>query len=187
MKIFCKHYKRAVAATLGVLLIFCFVPSMALSLDVYVVYSGKGKKEKDQLIKSLPKDFSVKVYNADLLAIADYSGKQKAIAKLGKAQIVVVLQDTPMKILKGSEVTSDLLVVGSLMKTVKSNKKLLYVVAKGTDLSSLKGKVRTLIVSGERDLEDLRRFRSLEVVIVDRGSLDFFKAVSMIVDIILNS
>ena len=73
------------------------------------------------------------------------------------------------------------------MKTVKSNKRLLYVVAKGTDLSGLEGRVRTLVASGERDLEDKRAFRSIEVVLVDRGSLDLFKAVSTIVATILNS
>ena len=57
-------------------------------IDVYVAYSGRDKKDKRALKKAFPANQSVKINNVDLLALADYSGKQKAIAKLEKAKVM---------------------------------------------------------------------------------------------------
>ncbi len=163
-----------------------FPTAWAEGLDLYVVYTGKQKKEKDQLLNAFPKDLSVKTYNVDLLVLADYSGKQKAVARLEKARMILILQDSPMEGLKGIQVRRALLVVKSVKKTVKSGEWMLHVVAKGTDLADLGDKVKILEATVEGDLEDAKTIRSSEVVLVNEKSLDLFKAVSLIVDKVLS-
>ena len=77
-----------------------FTPAVAGSgVDVYIVFAGKDKKEKKAIKKAMPDNLTVKFYNIDLLALADYSGKQKAIAKLEKAKVVVFVKDAPHELL----------------------------------------------------------------------------------------
>ncbi len=71
----------------------------ALATDIYLVYSGKDKGVSKELKKALPSDLKVKSYNVDLLAMADYSGKQKAIAKLSRAKLVVLIKEKPKEVL----------------------------------------------------------------------------------------
>ena len=80
-------------------------------LDVYVVYSGRDRGSKAKLLKLLSKDVKVKTYNVDLLAVADYSGKQKAIGKLQRARTVVFLGKRPSTILKGNKLKRNLILV----------------------------------------------------------------------------
>ena len=48
-----------------------FRSAQAAGVDVYFVYAGRDKKESDRLLNELPKELSVKTYNADLLVLAD--------------------------------------------------------------------------------------------------------------------
>ena len=161
-------------------------PAWAQGVDVYMVYSGKNRTEKNLIQDALPKALSIKTYNVDLLVLADYSGKQKVVARLEKARMILILQDSPMDVLKGSRVKKTLLVVKSLKKTVKSEKWMLHVMATGTDLGKLKSKVKILKAIKKEDLEDAEAIRSSEVVLVDEKSLEFSNAVSLIVEQILS-
>ena len=64
------------------LVLLGLVASKAVAQDVYILYSGSGKAEKSVLQKSLGKKLKVRTYNVALLALADYSGKQRTLAKL---------------------------------------------------------------------------------------------------------
>ncbi len=71
----------------------------AADINVYLVYVGADKKIVKIIRSSLPKDLAVRKYNASMLLMADYSGKQKVIAKLSKAKLVVFMGDSPKKLL----------------------------------------------------------------------------------------
>ena len=142
-------------------------PSIATAVDAYVLYDGKGKKEKKAFLASLPESLSVKSYNVDLLAVADYSGKQKALAKFQKASVVVILLDGPMKVLKGSTVKKDLVIVNSVMATVKSDTWRLYVVPKGAKISKIGKRLKTLEASKADALQKMEDLEPVDVVLVD--------------------
>lgn len=100
--------KRVALMILLFVLSIGFVPpryASAANIDVYLVYSLKEKALKVAVEKQLPPNLAIKSYNADLLAIADYSGKQKVIAKLSRATVVTLigrkattlLRDTSLK------------------------------------------------------------------------------------------
>lgn len=177
---------QAVKGTLGTILgiflvwgVFCSV-ARAEGLDLYVVYTGKYKKEKDRLLSVLPKDLTVKAYNTDFLVLADYSGKQKAITRFEKARMIVVIHEAPMRPLKGARVKTALLIINSLKNTVTSQTWTLHVVAKGKDLADLDKGVKILKAETEADLADGEVIRSSKVVLVNEESLELFKAVSLI-------
>lgn len=163
-----------------------FRSAQAEGVDVYFVYAGRDKKESDGLVNELRKELSVKTYNADLLVLADYSGKQKAVARLEKARMVLVFQDSPWKLLKGAQVNTGLLIVKSAKKSLKSSEWIVHVIPKGSDLDDLGPKPKTLEAINEQDLEDGKTLRSFEVVLVDEQSLEFTRAVALIVKNILN-
>ena len=165
---------------LGVLV----APSTVSAVDAYVLYDGKSKKEKKTFLASLPKAISVKSYNVDLLAVADYSGKQKAISKFQRASVIVILLDGPMKILKGATVKKDLIVVNSKMTTVKSGSWRLHVLAKGTDISKLGKRLKTLEASKADALQKFEDLEPVDVVFVD-GGLDLLQAGAIVTETIL--
>ncbi len=101
-------------------------------VDVYVVFSGKNKGDKSKIKKLLPKELPVKYYNVDLLALADYSGKQKAIAKLERAKIIVLIKDAAMELLQGAFFRSNLVIVESCKNTVISENSTFYVLGNDT-------------------------------------------------------
>lgn len=155
-------------------------------LDAYIVYAGKSKAEKKQLLKDLPDDLSVKAYNVDLLAVADYSGKQKVMAKIQRAALIVILHDGPMEILKGFTVKPNLIIVKSLLKTVQSKERTLYVLSKGTDLANLGKRVKTLEATGRGQLQDAKALESADAVVVDESALDILKALSVLMGTVLS-
>ncbi len=177
--------KRIFLPFLGFILLWGVWSSLAWGADVYVVYAGKHKGVKTQLLKVFPKDLSVKTYNVDLLAVSDYSGKQKVLAKFGTARVVVILLDASMQVLRGSTVKADLMIVESVETTVKSDLWTLYVVSKGTDLSKLGKAVKLLNATKPADLADAEVIRSSKVVIVDEKTLSVFGAVSLIAERVL--
>ena len=172
--------KRIFAIVLALFFVMGAHIPVAWGLDVYVVYAGKVKKQKSQLVKQLPGDLSVKSYNVDLLALADYSGKQKAISKLSKARLVVILEDPPLEILDGSKFKTDLVITNSNQTTVTSDKWTLYVVTDGVDVSKLGKRSKILHAATPGDLQDKDAISSASVVVVDGKALELYQAVSLI-------
>lgn len=87
MKFPAKYSKLLAVIIAGGMLIFA--SAVAHAADLYVVYAGKDKDLKARVIKEVSPELQVKSYNIDLLALADYSGKQKVAAKLQQAQFIV--------------------------------------------------------------------------------------------------
>lgn len=152
-------------------------PGRGADLEVYVVYSGKNKDERNALLEKLSGKFRVKTYNVDLLAVADYSGKQKVLAKLSQAPIIIFMKDTPSKILKGNKVNRTLLLVKTVSQGVRSTTWSLHVLEKGAELGPL-GNKELLEVSTMDDLGDVEALKKADAVIVDGNSVDFYGAVS---------
>ncbi len=75
----------------------------AYAVDIYLVYAGSDKPIQKELKAALSSNFQVKSYNVDMLAMADYSGKQKAISKIAKAKLVVLVNNKPEEALEGAE------------------------------------------------------------------------------------
>ena len=186
-----KLAKNSLAAILG----FCLFFGATLSnvwagsrdVDVYVVFSGKDKQEKKALKNALPANLKVKFYNVDLLALADYSGKQKAVAKLETAKMIVIIKDRPLKLLQGSTFAKDLFIVGGAQNSVKSENWTLYVVDKGTNLSAVGANLKTHNAATVGDLSDLAALRAADAVLIDSGGLDIYSAVAKIVSQALGS
>ena len=156
-------------------------------LDVYVVFSGKDKKDKKALKAALPANLKVKYYNVDLLAVADYSGKQKAIAKFETAKMIVIVKDSPLELLQGSTFAKSLLVMQGARNSVKSENWTVYVVGKGTDLSALGGNLKTLNAASVEDLSDLGLLQSTDAIFVDESAINIYDAVATIVQKISGS
>lgn len=106
-----KIFKTSSFALLSLLIMALPQPSFASNIDIYLVYSGSEKAIAKSLKKSLSKDYKVKTYNVDMLALADYSGKQKVASKLAKARLVVLIKDKPKEILSGMSFKSILEII----------------------------------------------------------------------------
>jgi hypothetical protein len=92
-----RHLKSFIAIVALSVLSLGFA-AQSYATDVYLVYAGADKDVMKE-IKDALADLKVKSYNVDLLAMADYSGKQKAVAKLSKAKVVVLVKDKPAEVL----------------------------------------------------------------------------------------
>jgi len=79
--------------SISVLLIMLSTMINAANIDVYIVYGGGDKKIQKTIKKALPSNLNIKSYNTSLLAMADYSGKQKAVAKISSASLVVIINE----------------------------------------------------------------------------------------------
>ena len=156
---------------LGITTIFFLASGQTLSAqDVYVVYSGKGKAFKTEVVRTLKaQKLDVKEYNADLLALADYSGKQKVVTKISRADVVIVIGDKPMKNLKGTKIKSNLIIVSSTSKDVKATEELKYVVDQKTKLTGLSGK--QLEVKAADDLKDEDGMEKADILIVHQPAM----------------
>lgn len=93
-----KFYRNCTVALLILFGSFA-LPSYALATDVFLVYVGGGKSTQQSIKQALPAELKVKSYNASLLAMADYSAKQKAVAKVTKAKLVVFITARPKRLL----------------------------------------------------------------------------------------
>ena len=136
---------KAVTTIAGLVLCWSILaPDICTALDTYVVYSGKNSQEKLSFLAKLPKEFSVKSYNVDRLNVGDYSEKQKALSKFKNASAIVFLLDEPMKILSGSTLSRDLIIVQSIMTSVKSEARTFYVVSQNMDSTQLEQQLKIL-------------------------------------------
>ncbi|PCJ99337.1 MAG: hypothetical protein COA45_04665 [Zetaproteobacteria bacterium] len=95
-----KLFKRLIAGLL--LAVFTTNPCVASATDIYLVYSGANRDIKNQIQDALSSELDIKSYNTSLLVIADYSGKQKVIAKLSQAGLVVMLDENSIQDLDNS-------------------------------------------------------------------------------------
>ena len=151
--------------------------------DVYVVYSGRSRAAKKELLSKLSKDLSVSTYNVDLLALADYSGRQKAVAKIERAPVIVFLGDGPNRYLKGSRFRRDILMVQTVRKDVRSSGWILYIVDSETPTEALKD-IKTLQVGKASDLADYKTVRSYRALVVDKSSLGVNEAAAGVLELI---
>ncbi len=158
--------------------------ALAQEVDVYVIYSRKKKEVKNQLVEVLAQKHTVKTYNADLLVVADYSAQHKAVARFGRAQLVVLLPGAPMRALEGSTIRAPLLVAKNVEETVKSEEWILYVVATDTDLTSMADVPEVLEVAAAGDLTD-EAVRAATVVRVDEATIPVARVISLVTDQIL--
>lgn len=147
------------------------------NIDIYIAYSGKNKETMKTLKQAFQSHLTVKSYNVDLLALADYSGKQKAVAKLEYADLIVIISDAAMESLSGTSLNTDLLVLQSLKETVTSSKVNLHILKKGTNLDR---QLKTHAVSSENDLNDISLLRSFDILVVDETSIDIHKGVALV-------
>ena len=182
-------YKKILQPGLALVMGLCFSYeanfTQALAgqdIDVYVAYSGKDKKDKRALKKAFPANLSVKFYNVDLLALADYSGKQKAIAKLEKAKVIVFVKDALHELLEGSTFKKDIVIFNSAKNGVQSEGKTLYIALKGTTLD---GGLKTRNAT-EEDLLDSEILKATDAVVLN-GSIDIHSAVALVVATLLGS
>jgi hypothetical protein len=152
--------------------------AMASAQDVYVVYSRSGRTLKNEISKAMDRDLKVREYNADLLALADYSGKQKVVTKISRAGVVIIIGDQPMLALKGTRITSNVMVVDSVNTTVKSTEFLKYIVGRNTPLAKLTGD--KLSAGKSADLENEKSVEDADIVIVDEQTLSIASAVGTI-------
>ena len=135
------------AVTFVFALVLCWsvmAPEICTAMDAYVVYSGKNYQEKESFLAALSKDFSVETYNVDRLNAGDYSEKQKVLSKFKKASAIVFLLDEPMKALSGSTLSRDLIIVQSIMTSVKSEARIVYVLSQGMDSAQLEQQLKIL-------------------------------------------
>ncbi len=98
-----KNIRKLLVAISFIMALLVMSSSSYAAPDVYLVYSGGDKSIQKEIKNALPSNIKVKGYNVDLLAIADYSGKQKATSKLSKAKLIVFINEKPSEILEGIE------------------------------------------------------------------------------------
>ncbi|PCJ47064.1 MAG: hypothetical protein COA99_01690 [Moraxellaceae bacterium] len=84
-----KHYQFHLIAFFTVIITLTSFSVNAAAPDIYLVYAGSDKSLAKSIKKSLSSKGKIKLYNASILLMADYSGKQKAVARLSKAKLVV--------------------------------------------------------------------------------------------------
>lgn len=174
---------RIVVFTLALFSLLGMSVTAASAQDVYVIYSGKDRAFKNQIVGAFPEDVKVKEYNADLLVLADYTGKQKAVTKISRAAVVLIIGDKPMDILMNSKIKANLLIVRSVKKNVKSTESLLYVVGNRTDIRGLTGS--KLQVNNQADMNDEQSIKSSKVVVVNENAVSLPEAVSKIAQIFI--
>lgn len=97
----------------ALILVLTPLPVKAADVDVYIVYVGTDRAIKTELKSQLFDGLTVKTYNTKLLAMADYSGKQKAVAKISKAKLVVLIKDEVYKFLDSPKFVKSITVSGS--------------------------------------------------------------------------
>ena len=162
-------------------------PLAAQQLDVYVVYGGGDRDVRDELLGALPDGLSVRSYNSNLLALADYSGKQKVLSKLETARVVVILSESPLQHLEGRLAGTDLVIVRSVSTALTSDGRTRYVLPSGTDVSALGRSLNTLAVGGVADLADEARVRTADVVLVDERAIELVRGVALVIQRILGT
>jgi hypothetical protein len=114
------------------------------------------------------------------------TNKQKVIAEIERARVIVIIGDFPMEVLSGYKLKAGLLILNSVRQSVKSHLWTLYLLPKGTDFSDLNN-VKNLKVTKEEDMKEVRkRLWPFGVALVDE-KLGIYKSASTILKAVLSS
>ncbi len=157
---------------------------MARQVDVYIVYASSDRDAKNELTDALPEGLSAMSYNSNLLALADYSGKQKALSKLERASVVVILNDAPLDHLSGRLADAVVLLVNTIGTELTSDRQTIHVLDSGTDVGAL-GNVTAISASAEADLADRARVEAANIIFVNVGTLTTSRGLSLIIQRLL--
>ena len=168
---------KILTITITVFILVLLKPVLnAAVADVYLVYSGKSRKLKEEIVEELSGDFSVNTYNTGLLGLADYSGLQKVVSKISRARVVVMLHDTTMEAFNGNTFKTNLIVVNSIKTNVMSQNKIRYILDKSVDVSELGNELNTSIISSIAELND----NGADVLIIDESTINISKVLRAI-------
>jgi hypothetical protein len=175
---------KIITITITVFILVLFTPFMDAVADVYLVYSGKNRKLKEEIVEGISGDFPVKTYNTGLLELADYSGLQKVVSKISRARVVVMLYDTTMEAFKGNTfhtdliviIHTDLIVINSSKTNVMPQNKIRYILDKSVDVSELGNDLNTSIISSIAELND----NGADVLIIDESTINISKVLRAI-------
>ncbi len=159
----------------------------ARQVDVYIVYASSDRDAKNELTAALAEGLSVKSYNSNLLALADYSGKQKAMSKLERVSVVVIINDAPLDHLAGRLADANVLLVNTVGTALTSDHRTIHVLDSGTDVAALGGNVSAINASGEADLADRTRVAAANVIFMDGATLTRSRGLSLIIQRLLGS
>ena len=188
-----QHTRRILLAGMAIALpLFVFhsisgpEPVEAGNVDVYVLYSSKEKSDKASIVEALGSDLDIKTYGTDKLKLSDYSGKQKAVAKIDKAGVVVLLGEGSSKILKGTEFASPVFVLKSAGRKALSSDWNLNIVADGTDVSELPHSKRHVVVDSVEALDKLENVLDAEAISVKDADRNLFAIAAKLIDLKLD-
>lgn len=156
------------------------------SVDVYVLYSSKEKGDKDDIIEALGDDLEIKSYGTDKLKLSDYSGKQKAIAKIDAAELVILLGDGSSKILKDAKFKSPVIILRSAGRKAFSQDWNLNIVEEGTDVKDLPHSKDHVSVGSVKELEGLEDVLDAEAVTVTDPKKNFLSVAAALIKLKLD-
>ena len=179
---------KKLTTILAVFVVFSGLTAPALTarqVDVYIVYASSDRAAKNELTDALPEGLSSKSYNSNLLALADYSGKQKALSKLERASVVVILNDAPLDHLSGRLADAVVLLVNTIGTELTSDRQTIHVLESGTDVAALGRNMTAINASGEGDLADRARVESVNIIFVNVGTLTTSRTLSLIIQRLL--
>ena len=157
----------------------------ARQVDVYILYDSSDRDAKNELVGALPEGMSTKSYNSNLLALADYSGKQRTLSKLERASVVVILSDATLDHLSGRLADAIVLLVNTISTGLTSDRQTIHVLDSGTDVGALGGNMTAINASGEADLADRTRVEAANIIFVNVGTLTTSRTLSLIIQRLL--
>ncbi len=181
---------RAKCRGLCVLVVFVLLTGGVLNAapkratDVYVVYTMKNKQVKKILKGLMPGSIKTKFYNADLLTVADYSGKQKAVSKFERSRLVVFVGDAPIKLLEGSELKVPVLIINSALQGVSSSRVVTYLMD-GKHASSAPSGLKKFTLASAAEFKATETGGKNTVLIIDKSETEFWQEVPTILQQLL--
>lgn len=152
------------------------------ALDIYVVYDASTRDVRRELTDLLEANHSVRGYNADLLGVADYAGKQKALARLERARVVIILGDRVGDLLGESTLQRPVVVAGALAPALTSDRFAVRIVD-APPAETIAGQVHVLTSMG--DVPTAEALRQSAVLVADPAQLPLSATVVRIVEALL--
>jgi hypothetical protein len=139
-------------------------------LFVYVLYSAKEKKMLRSIQKAFPSGTKLKGYNTRVLALVDYSGKQKAVARFNKSDLVVILGPKAIKAVAKGSFSTPVLIVNTTLANIDSKKGIVHIVSLGTDIKKLGKSAKKLEFKAKTKLT-AKKLDGVDVVLADKKTL----------------
>lgn len=153
--------------------------------DLFVVYTSKSRDDRDRLVTALPDGLQVQTYNSDILAIADYSGKQKALARLDRARIIVVLGDRAAERLGTGDVQSGILLVESEHRGLNTTAWTVRIVPR--DRAARGAGASVVDISDPNQIPDAGVLRAADVVTFDATRGNRYEILARVVGALLST